>query len=57
MDFIWRSKKIKFGTDLIWCNEKKIKVGADLIWQILPFCTIAPNFLRTKIYPNKVVDY
>ena len=44
MDFIWRSKKIKFGTDLIWCNEKKIKVGADLIWQILPFCTNSAKF-------------
>ena len=44
MDLIWRSEKvIKFGADLIWRSEKKIKFG-DL-----------PNFLRAKIYPNKVI--
>ena len=43
MDLIWRSKKIiKFGA-----ARKKIKFG--------DFCQFAPNFLRAKIYPNKLL--
>ena len=51
MDLIWRSEKIiKFGADLIWRSEKKIKFG-----DFCHFAPIAPNFLRSKIYPNKVL--
>ena len=51
MDLIWRSEKIiTFGADLIWRSEKKIKFGADFCH----FVPIVPNFLRAKIYPNKV---
>ena len=50
MDLIWHSEKIiKFGADLIWRSEKKIKFG-----DFCHFAPIAPNFLRAKIYPNKV---
>ena len=42
MDLIWRSEKIiKFGA-----ARKKIKFG--------DFCHFAPDFLRAKIFPNKV---
>ena len=52
MDLIWRSEKIiKFGADLIWRSEKKIKFG-----DFCHFAPIAPNSLRAKIYPNKVLS-
>ena len=52
MDLIRRSEKIiKFGAYLIWRSEKKIKFG-----NFGHFESIAPNFLRVKIYPNKVLD-
>ena len=38
--------------NLIWCSEKIMKFG--------DFCHIAPfvpNFLRAKIYPNKVFKF
>ena len=41
-------ENIKFGADLIWHSEKKIKFG--------DFCHFAPNSLRAKIYPNKVLS-
>ena len=51
MHLIWRSEKIiKFGADLIWRSEKKIRFG-----DFCHFTPIAPNFLRAKIYPNKVI--
>ena len=53
MDLIWRSEKIiKFGADLIWRSEKKIKFG-----DFCHFAPIAPNFLRAKIYLNKVYEF
>ena len=38
--------------DLIWRSEKIIKSG-----DFCHFAAIAPNFLCTKIYPNKVFQF
>ena len=38
--------------DLIWRSEKIIKSG-----DFCHFAAIAPNFLYTKIYPNKVFQF
>ena len=37
--------------DLIWRSEEIIKFG-----DFCHFAPIAPNFLRAKIFPNKVFD-
>ena len=37
--------------DLIWRSEEIIKFG-----DFCHFAPIAPNFLRAKIYPNKVFN-
>ena len=42
-------KKSFFAMDLIWRSEEIIKFG-----DFCHFAPIAPNFLRAKIYPNKV---
>ena len=43
--------RIKFGA------ARKIEFSADLIWRFLPILPFAPNFLRVKISPLKVVNF